>query len=227
TVTVLLGLYGGLSFIFKWLCPKIILLFNQIYQYYRKRRNTIGPISSTTVATITNTLNENHINNTTTDAYTISSILPPKQFTSRMYRYIILGMILFGSLLVMMIMVSIYLNWKANMNHTTLSVLSTTVRTTDSTTSTPSILSTEPSCVLTFDQSNLFTFYLSSSNMPIITDDFNGDTYLDLALVDYELGNLNIFIGDNNGTFTAPSIYVIGSDNDPKFITAGDLNNDN
>ncbi|CAF4149829.1 unnamed protein product, partial [Adineta steineri] len=42
TVTVLLGLYGGLSFIFKWLCPKIILLFNQIYQYYRKRRNTIG-----------------------------------------------------------------------------------------------------------------------------------------------------------------------------------------
>ncbi|CAF1588041.1 unnamed protein product, partial [Adineta steineri] len=66
-----------------------------------------------------------------------------------------------------------------------------------------------------------------SSSMPIITDDFNGDTYLDLALVDDELGNLNIFLGNNNGTFTAPSIYVIGSDNGPQFITAGDLNNDN
>ncbi|CAF4098156.1 unnamed protein product, partial [Adineta steineri] len=230
TITVLLGFYGGLSFIFKWLCPKIILLFNQIYQYYRKRRNTIGPFSSTTVATITNTtstLNENHTNNTTTDACTTSSILPPKQFTSRMYRYIILGMILFGSLLVTMIMVSIYLNWKANMNHTPLPVVSTTVRTTDSTTLTTSILSTEPSCALTFDQSNLFTFNLRSSSMPIITDDFNGDIYLDLALIDDELGNLNIFIGDNNGTFTAPSIYVIGLDNGPQFITAGDLNNDN
>ncbi|CAF0992437.1 unnamed protein product [Adineta steineri] len=230
TVTVLLGLYGGLSFIFKWLCPKIILLFNQIYQYYRKRRNTIGPISSTTVATITNTtstLNENHINNTTTDACTTSSILPPKQFTSRMYCYIILGMILFGSLLVAMIVVSIYLNWRANMNHTTSTVLSTTVRTTDSTTSTTPILSTEPSCALTFDQSILFTFYLNSSFLSIITDDFNGDTYLDLALVDYELGNLIIFVGNNNGTFTAPAIYVIGSDNYAHFVAAGDLNNDN
>ncbi|CAF0973816.1 unnamed protein product [Adineta steineri] len=63
--------------------------------------------------------------------------------------------------------------------------------------------------------------------MSIITDDFNGDTYLDLALVDYELGNLNIFLGNNNGTFTAPSIYVIGSDNYAHFVAAGDLNNDN
>ncbi|CAF1437435.1 unnamed protein product [Adineta steineri] len=227
TVTVLLGLYGGLSFIFKWLCPKIILLFNQIYQYYRKRRNTIGPILTTTVATITNTLNENHINNTTTDACTTSSILPPKQFTSRMYCYIILGMILFGSSLAAMIVVSIYLNSKATVNHTTSTVLSTTVRTTDSTTLTTSILSTEPSCALTFDQSNLFTFNPSSSFMSIITDDFNGDTYLDLALVDDELGNLNLFIGNNNGTFTAPSIYVIGSDNYAHFVAAGDLNNDN
>ncbi|CAF1518531.1 unnamed protein product [Adineta steineri] len=113
------------------------------------------------------------------------------------------------------------------MNHTTLPVLSTTVRTTDSTTSTTSILSTEPPCVLTFDQSNLFTFNLNSSFGSIVTDDFNGDGSLDLALVGYELDNLNIFLGNNNGTFTAPSIYVIGSDNDPHFVTAGDFNNDN
>ncbi|CAF1459507.1 unnamed protein product, partial [Adineta steineri] len=230
TVTVLLGFYGGLSFIFKWLCPKIILLFNQIYQYHRKRRNTIGPISTTTVATITNTtstLNENHVNNTTTNACTTFSVLPPKQFTSRMYCYIILGMILFGSLLVTMIVVSIYLNWKANMNHTTLPVLSTTVQTTDPTTSTTSILSTEPSCVLTFDQSSLFTYDSNSSFVSVITNDFNGDGYLDLALVEYELDNLNIFLRNNNGTFTAPSIYIIGSDNDPHFVTDGDFNNDN
>ncbi|CAF1422503.1 unnamed protein product, partial [Adineta steineri] len=202
----------------------------QIYQYHRKRRNTIGPISTTTVATITNTtstLNENHVNNTTTNACTTFSVLPPKQFTSRMYCYIILGMILFGSLLVTMIVVSIYLNWKANMNHTTLPVLSTTVQTTDPTTSTTSILSTEPSCVLTFDQSSLFTYDSNSSFVSVITNDFNGDGYLDLALVEYELDNLNIFLRNNNGTFTAPSIYIIGSDNDPHFVTDGDFNNDN
>ena len=60
TVTVLLGLFGGLNFVLKWFCPNIIYLIAKIYWYRKQRRNTIQPTSAIemgTVETINTTLN--------------------------------------------------------------------------------------------------------------------------------------------------------------------------
>ncbi|CAF1074476.1 unnamed protein product [Adineta steineri] len=41
TVTLLLGLYGGLSVILKWICPKIVYILFNIYQYRKKQSNRV------------------------------------------------------------------------------------------------------------------------------------------------------------------------------------------
>jgi hypothetical protein len=52
TVTVLLGIYGGLNFILKWICPNIIYMMAKVYWWRKKRRNTIQPGSTIEMATI-------------------------------------------------------------------------------------------------------------------------------------------------------------------------------
>ncbi|UJR06811.1 hypothetical protein I4U23_011098 [Adineta vaga] len=52
TITYLLGLYGGLSLILKWICPKMIYLMTKIYQCRKnKRRHPVGPISNVQTTT--------------------------------------------------------------------------------------------------------------------------------------------------------------------------------
>ena len=48
TITLILGLYGGLTLILKWLCPIIIRLLVTIYQCRKKRTNRIEPIQMAT-----------------------------------------------------------------------------------------------------------------------------------------------------------------------------------
>lgn len=68
TVTVTLGLYGGLSLILKWMCPKIIRLFKQIYQWRKQRRNCVQATSS--IAMVSNTNPVQNIN-------TVDNFVPP------------------------------------------------------------------------------------------------------------------------------------------------------
>ncbi|UJR20241.1 hypothetical protein I4U23_023372 [Adineta vaga] len=42
-VTLLLGLYGGLSFVLKWICPTILSLVYKLYRLYKTRKNVIAP----------------------------------------------------------------------------------------------------------------------------------------------------------------------------------------
>ena len=52
TVSVILGLYGGLTFILKWICPKITSLVDKIYLYRKKRRNIVESVSTIEGTTI-------------------------------------------------------------------------------------------------------------------------------------------------------------------------------
>ncbi|CAF1569046.1 unnamed protein product [Adineta ricciae] len=41
TVNYILGLFGGLTIVFKWICPKIISLLNKLFRSQKKRTNQI------------------------------------------------------------------------------------------------------------------------------------------------------------------------------------------
>ena len=82
TLTVILGLYGGLSVILKWVCPKIIRFSNQIYQWRRQRQRPVQPVSS--MAMLTNPAavqNANAAENITSDTLSTLNALTPPYYT--------------------------------------------------------------------------------------------------------------------------------------------------
>ncbi|CAF1043691.1 unnamed protein product [Adineta steineri] len=64
TLIYLLGLYGGLTIILKWISPKIFYFINKIYQRRKKTISPIEPISTIEGAAI-EIMDANNINNTT------------------------------------------------------------------------------------------------------------------------------------------------------------------
>ena len=52
TVTIVLGLFGGLNFVLKWISPAIIQIFLRVYQYREKRSNLIHHEHDIKLATI-------------------------------------------------------------------------------------------------------------------------------------------------------------------------------
>ena len=44
TVTLLLGLQGGLAFILEWICPKLVRIIAKIYQRWKRQTNTVQPL---------------------------------------------------------------------------------------------------------------------------------------------------------------------------------------
>ncbi|CAF1528502.1 unnamed protein product, partial [Adineta ricciae] len=241
TVTVLIGYIGGLTLALQWLCPKIIILSHQLYRYSRKQKNAVDVIPQST-------LGENHVHNLDPNGVSSTST-SPRQFTSVMCRYIILGLILFMGSIAALVIVSIYLNKRINAAHTIPSgiqsfllefilnilnicictkVLLTTIA--ETTTSTTVLMtttsSTESSCKLTFQQSTLYTSNSNSTHNAITTGDFNGDSYLDIALVDAYSGNLSVFLNNNDETFSISSIHIIDTSYYIVSIACGDFNSD-
>src|SRR5262249_23638874 len=51
--------------------------------------------------------------------------------------------------------------------------------------------------------------------------DFNGDGKVDLAVTNYGTGNVDILLGNGNGTFGPPVSYHVGGN--PTWVTVGDL----
>ncbi|UJR17370.1 hypothetical protein I4U23_004265 [Adineta vaga] len=43
TITVILGLQGGLAIVLKWICPKLIVIAMKLYEYRKKRRIIVEP----------------------------------------------------------------------------------------------------------------------------------------------------------------------------------------
>ena len=78
TLTVILGLYGGLSVVLKWVCPKIIRFSNQIYQWRKQRRQPFQPVPSIAMVTDTNTVQNVNADNITSDTLsTLNALTPP------------------------------------------------------------------------------------------------------------------------------------------------------
>jgi hypothetical protein len=52
TITFLIGIYGGLTIILKWICPTLVNVIIKIYEYRKERKNRIQAVHSIIIATI-------------------------------------------------------------------------------------------------------------------------------------------------------------------------------
>ncbi|CAF3234253.1 unnamed protein product, partial [Rotaria sp. Silwood2] len=66
----------------------------------------------------------------------------------------------------------------------------------------------------------------ASRPLSIAVGDFNNDTQLDIAVVNYGTSSIGILLGVNNGTFATSMEYFTGYDSDPRSLAVGDFNND-
>ena len=70
TITLLLGLYGGLNFVLKWLCPNIVYFLAKLYHWRKRRSNIVRPADSrataTTIQTVSTTFISTKLPNDTT-----------------------------------------------------------------------------------------------------------------------------------------------------------------
>ena len=60
----------------------------------------------------------------------------------------------------------------------------------------------------------------------IAVSHFNADGQLDIAVANFGRGNIGIFLGYGNGTFSPQTTYDTGTHSNPMSIVTGDLNND-
>ncbi|CAF4008605.1 unnamed protein product, partial [Rotaria sordida] len=72
------------------------------------------------------------------------------------------------------------------------------------------------------------TYSTGTESLPywVVVDDFNSDNCLDIAVANYGIHNIEIFLGHGNGKFTNSTTLSTDSSR-PIFINVGDFNNDN
>src|SRR3989442_6592908 len=68
------------------------------------------------------------------------------------------------------------------------------------------------------------TFEMGRQTQSVVTGDFNRDGKLDLAAVNYGSTNVLVLLGNGDGTFQTPGIYVVGRY--PYSVATGDFNGD-
>ena len=78
------------------------------------------------------------------------------------------------------------------------------------------------------DFADQITFSTGTGSIPysIGLGDFNSDNRTDIAVANYGLGNVGIFLGYGNGSFTSQTIYATNPTSDPGSLVLGDVNND-
>ncbi|CAF1308453.1 unnamed protein product [Adineta steineri] len=79
----------------------------------------------------------------------------------------------------------------------------------------------------TFMNQTTYTTTSNSNPSSIVVADFNNDNQLDIAVTNTGIGSLGIFFGQNNGTFAVQTLYYMGFNVYPRYITADDFNKDN
>ncbi|CAF3849088.1 unnamed protein product [Adineta steineri] len=208
TLIVLLGLYGGLTFVLKWICPNLVYFAWKIYLYWKKPNNVVEPVSTI----------EMNITNTS----------PRRKFYSSLIRFFIFGFILFILMIITMITTMVYLNRQSQHNYAA-EIITATNMTTMTTTTTTMTVSPVSTCPLTFQSIVFYPFGSSTDNgydwYSIDTGNFNNDGHSDIAITACYYNKLLIWFGNTNRTFETQIEYLTGG-LCPQSIVVDDFNND-
>ncbi|CAF1642375.1 unnamed protein product, partial [Adineta steineri] len=229
TVTLISGIYGGLSLILKWLCPMIIRLWFKTYECRKKRTNRIESMSTDEMVTDqeTNTSVRHSNASNITDSLTLVSTASTNT-SSILQRFLCCKVLPCVLITMAIISLSVYLINKGK--HHTFS-RSNTVRTTTAVIdmlgfSTIDSTAAEPPCPIAFHSIILYPGHIHLSSSPLAVADFNSDGHLDIAIIKRGERNIDLLFGNGNGNFQEPTKSLILSDNELTLVVVGNLNND-
>ncbi|CAF1141652.1 unnamed protein product [Adineta steineri] len=197
TITILLGLQGGLSIVLKWLCPKIVRIASKVNGYRKKRMNTIHPINSLEITS-------NVTLSTTIHNPTCNLESRPTPITSRT-----------------IVTTSIRFPSTSTTNDTT--NLNSTINTTTSTLTSTTVPCSKLNFQLTSINISDVPLYVRS----FAVADFNNDNRLDIVVFSNYDESVLILRGTENGSFTAENIFPKGRFDLVNIMKIGDFNNDN
>lgn len=86
-------------------------------------------------------------------------------------------------------------------------------------------LSVLDTCYMTLKyQSQTYPTGLNPISM--VTDDFNKDSIIDLAVTNFYSDTLSVMLGNGDGTFQMQQVYSTGNGSRPQEIKSADFNND-
>ncbi len=78
----------------------------------------------------------------------------------------------------------------------------------------------------TFQSQVIYSTGYNSQIFSIAIGDFDNDNRLDIVVTNYFDGNIGVFQGYGDGTFSSQTTYAIDSWGGPTYVAVGDLNND-
>ncbi|CAF0751207.1 unnamed protein product [Adineta steineri] len=198
TITILLGLQGGLSIVLTWLCPKIVRIASKVNDYRKKRTNSIHPINSLEITpnvTLSTTIHNPACNSESTPTHIISQTNVTTSI--RCSWKILLGCLLLISVIVVLTIFSFYVARQA------------------------------PLCKLNFRPISINISAAASGDLMFAVADFNDDNRADIAFFCYDDKSLNILLINSDETFTVGNIFNKGSFPSKRQMEVGDFNNDN
>ncbi|CAF3912026.1 unnamed protein product [Adineta steineri] len=220
TITVLLGLQGGLGLVLKWLCPKIVRIAYKVNDYRKKRINTIHPVNSLEITP--NVTLRTTIHN---PAYNLES-----RSTSITSRTIATTSIQLSCSKLNFQLTSI------NISDVPLYVRSFGVAdfNNDSRLDIVVFSNYDGSMIIlrgnlngTFTAENIFPKQRFDFVSIIKVGDFNNDNRADLVFTSGDSHYVNILFGNGYGNFRVPNVKLETRDCEPDKIDVADFNHDN
>ncbi len=79
----------------------------------------------------------------------------------------------------------------------------------------------------TFSSQTTYPTGINSAPISIAIGDFNNDSQLDIVVANYNISNIGIFLGYDDGTFSNVSTHSTGNNSWPCSVAVSDFNNDN
>ncbi|CAF1468291.1 unnamed protein product [Adineta ricciae] len=232
TVTLLLGLYGGLSIVLKWITPNIVYILAQICHKQKNRSSVVNPKNSTKITTIATIDTVSSVN------LSHAALNSESVYTTSISNLTLIRFLLFGILIIIPVVMAfigpvVYLHrHRKHLSTSPLSSTSTSQSTVNMVTSfnTDALISSAPSCELTFQTSITYTVnYTGDLGLGITMEvgNFNDDDWPDIVFTNFGGNYIGILIGNGDGTFGAPRIYWTGDYSGPYRMVVFDFDHDN
>ncbi|CAF1427348.1 unnamed protein product [Adineta steineri] len=239
TITTLLGLYGGLTFVLKWICPNLVHLIMKLYHYRIQRKNRVKPVCAiemiTTDRNNTSTVPKNN-HHTTMDG-TALPIISTATYTLSTYSTAVTTAIMpittatSSSSTEVMCQLTFQLIHFDNTSTYRQATLAVDDLNNDGHLDIVALENTENVEVFlgkgdgTFALQESFPLY-GFNSYAVSVADINTDGHKDLLLVCYDYNIIYVLSGDGNGDFNAVTLHSGGFGSALVSTAVGDFNND-